>query len=229
MNTWIKILSLPLFLSCSLAHAVEAGGVTIGGTRLIYEGSKKEASLNVTNSDVSPYLIQSWAETQNGGADKAPFIVTPPLFRLDANQQNTLRIVRTGGNLPEDRESLFWLNVKSIPAGVKKESGNTLQIAVKSRIKLIYRPQSLLKGSPEKENGKLSWTINGNRLTVNNASAYYMNFQEVKVGGREVKEATYVAPMSSTSFPVPAGTAGNITWKLITDYGGTGPEHGQGH
>ncbi|HDR2365632.1 TPA: molecular chaperone, partial [Enterobacter asburiae] len=55
MKTWIKILSLPLFLSCSLAQAVEAGGVTIGGTRLIYEGSKKEASLNVTNSDVSPY------------------------------------------------------------------------------------------------------------------------------------------------------------------------------
>ncbi|MBE4893089.1 molecular chaperone [Enterobacter asburiae] len=229
MKTWIKTLSLPLLLSCSLAQAVEAGGVTIGGTRLIYEGGKKEASLNVTNSDVSPYLIQSWAETQNGGADKAPFIVTPPLFRLEANQQNTLRIVRTGGNLPEDRESLFWLNVKSIPAGVKKESGNTLQIAVKSRIKLIYRPQSLLKGSPENENGKLSWTLNGNRLTVNNASAYYMNFQQVKVGGHEIKEATYVAPMSSASFPVPAGAAGNITWKLITDYGGTGPEHGQGH
>ncbi|RJT41142.1 fimbrial biogenesis chaperone [Rahnella woolbedingensis] len=228
MNIWFKALCLPLLMSGTLAQAADVGGVTIGGTRLIYNGGKKEASLNVTNTDTNPYLIQSWAETQNGGAEKAPFIVTPPLFRLEGNQQNLLRIVRTGGNLPEDRESLYWLNIKSIPAGSKKEGANTLQIAVKTRIKLLYRPQAL-KGMPEEVTNKLTWSQSGTRLTVNNPTPFVMNFQQVKVGGREIKDITYVLPMTQAIFTTPVNVSGPVSWKLISDYGGTGAEHTTGH
>jgi fimbrial chaperone protein len=229
MNTWL----ISIVLSCLIfvggaVHAAEIGGVTIGGTRLIYKAAKKETSLNVSNSDASPYLIQSWVEPLNGGAEKPPFIITPPLFRLEGNQQNLLRIVRTGGNLQEDRESMFWLNIKAIPASSQKENLNTLQIAVKTRIKLIYRPQSL-KGMPEEVTSKLTWSQNGHRLTVNNPTPFYMNFNQVRVGGQEVKEVTFVAPMSSASFDTPAGVAGAVTWKLISDYGGIGAEHSPGH
>ncbi len=228
MNTWFKALFLPLLMTSALAQAAEVGGVTVGGTRLIYDGSKKEASLNVTNTDTNPYLIQSWAETENGGAEKAPFIVTPPLFRLDGNQQNLLRIVRTGGNLPEDRESLYWLNVKSIPAGTKTEGANTLRIAVKTRIKLLYRPQGL-KGTPEEVTNKLTWTQSGTRLTVTNPTPFVMNFNQVKVGASEVKDITYVLPMSQATFDVPTAAGGQISWKLISDYGGVGAVHTPGH
>ncbi|PLV61038.1 molecular chaperone [Erwinia sp. B116] len=225
MKLTLKTLILPMLLTTAAAQATEAGGVTIGGTRLIYDGGKKEESLNIINSDKGPFLIQSWAETQNGGTEKAPFVVTPPLFRLDGNQQNMLRVVRTGGNLPEDRESLYWLNVKSIPTGSKGEDANTLQIAVKTRIKLIYRPQGL-KDIPENVTKSLTWNQTGNTLTVTNPTAYYMNFQQVKVGGRELKDVTWVAPMSTATFDA-AGATGDVTWKLISDYGGTGAEHGK--
>lgn len=228
MNIWFKAFCLPLLLSGALAQAAETGGVTVGGTRLIYNGGKKEASLSVTSTDTNPYLIQSWAETQNAGAEKAPFIVTPPLFRLEGNEQNLLRIVRTGGNLPEDRESLYWLNIKAIPAGSKKEGANTLQIAVKTSIKLIYRPQGL-KGVPEDVTNKLTWTQSGTRLTVNNPTPFVMNFQQIKVGGREIKDITYVLPMSQASFTTPANVSGTVSWKLISDYGGIGADHTTGH
>lgn len=39
------------------------------------------------------------------------------------------------GDLPVDRESVFWLNVKEIPK--KSAEENVLQIAVRSRIKLF--------------------------------------------------------------------------------------------
>lgn len=228
MNIWFKALCLPLLLSGTLAQAADVGGVTVGGTRLIYDGGKKEASLSVTNSDTNPYLIQSWAETRNGGAEKAPFIVTPPLFRLEGNEQNLLRIVRTGGNLPEDRESLYWLNIKSIPAGSKKEGANTLQIAVKTSIKLLYRPQGL-KGVPENVTNKLTWSQSGTRLSVKNPTPFVMNFRQVKVGGQEIKDVNYVLPMSEATFTVPANASGTVSWKLISDYGGVGEEHTTGH
>lgn len=224
MSAWIKSFIFCVLFPISLTQASANGGITVGGTRIIYDGGKKEASLSVTNSDSNPYLIQSWAETQSGGADKAPFIVTPPLFRLDGGQQNLLRIVRTGDKLPEDRESLYWLNVKSIPGTDKEGNSNSLQIAVKTRIKLIFRPASL-KGVPEDVADSLIWTQHGNRITVRNPTPFIMNFKQVRIGGNVLKGVTYVLPKSEATFVVPAGVGGKVNWKLISDYGGTGAEH----
>jgi P pilus assembly chaperone PapD len=63
-----------------------------------------------------------------GVSGKAPFIITPPLYRLDGGQKNIERIVMTG-SLPQEQESLFWLNIKAIPSASKQM--NSLQIAVK--------------------------------------------------------------------------------------------------
>jgi P pilus assembly chaperone PapD len=221
----MKVIPSTLLIATLVSATAAQAGVVVGGTRLIYDGAKKESSLSVSNPDNVPYLIQSWVETTGGGAEKAPFIVTPPLFRLDGGQQNVLRVVRAGGDLPSDKESLYWMNIKSIPSAQKETNQNTLQIAVKTRIKLIYRPQGL-KGTPEEVTGKLSWQRSGNSLQVTNPTPFYMNFQEVKVAGKEVKEATYVAPGGTASFALPAGVSGgSVSWKLISDYGGIGPAH----
>ena len=218
MNKYIPIVVISL-----LSASVQAG-VIVGGTRVIYNGEKKETSISVKNPDKSSFLIQSWSDAGESSTDKSPFMVTPPLFRLGGGQENTLRIIRTGGNLAEDRESLYWLNIKSIPATEKKDNVNTLQIAVKTRIKLIYRPQSLTQ-QPEDLTGKLSWQRSGNKLTVSNPTAYYMNFSTLKVGASTVKDATYVAPMSSASFSIPNGASGDVSWTLINDFGSIGSEH----
>jgi P pilus assembly chaperone PapD len=210
-----------LLVTSTLAQA----GVVIGGTRLIYDGGKKESSLSVTNPDKVSYLVQSWADTTAGGAEKAPFMVTPPLFRLDGGQQNVLRVVRAGGNLPNDRESLYWMNIKAIPAAEVSSNQNTLQIAVKNRIKLIFRPAGL-KGVPEDVADKLTWQRSGDSLQVTNPTPFYMNFMQINVAGKEVKNVTYVAPQSTAKFALPAGVSGgSVSWKIISDYGAIGPEH----
>jgi P pilus assembly chaperone PapD len=196
----------------------------IGGTRIIYPGDKREVSLNVDNPDKVAYLVQSWIE--NNGNQKAPFIITPPILRSEANEKNTLRIVSTGGNLPQTQESLYWVSIKAIPPNTAADGTNTLQIAIKSRIKLIYRPTALANKTPEDVTKDLKWQRNGNNLQVTNPTPYYMNFFEVSVGGKPIKDVTYVAPSSTLSLPLPAGASGsNVTWKIISDFGGIGPEH----
>ncbi|WP_337261279.1 MULTISPECIES: fimbrial biogenesis chaperone [unclassified Serratia (in: enterobacteria)] len=203
-----------------LAFGLQAqAGVIVGGTRLIYDGAKKESSLGISNPDKVPYLIQSWVDSQDGDTSKVPFIITPPLFRLDGGQDNILRVVRAGGNLPTNKESLYWLNIKSIPSAEKKD--NTLQIAIKTRIKLIYRPQGL-PGSLEEAAKALTWQRSGNAVQVTNSSPYYVTFFKVKVNGNQIKNATMVAPQSSARFELPAGVSGGaLSWEIINDYGGT--------
>ncbi|ENZ0348292.1 molecular chaperone [Morganella morganii] len=202
--------------------SVASAGILIGGTRVIYNGDKKESALSVSNPDNFPYLIQSWVESEK---EAAPFIITPPLFRLDGEQENILRIVYTGSGLPEDRESLYWINIKSIPRTEKKTDANTLQIAVKTRIKLIYRPQVITQLTPEMDTHKLQWSLSGNQLVVYNPTPFYMHFYSISADGNPLKDISYVSPGSSATFRIPARKLRKISWQLINDYGGTGPEH----
>ncbi|HFO2180814.1 TPA: fimbria/pilus periplasmic chaperone, partial [Klebsiella pneumoniae] len=120
-------------------------GVALGATRVIYPAGQKQVQLGVTNNDDSnTYLIQSWIENSENEKD-GRFVITPPLFAMQGKKENILRIIdATNNQLPQDRESLFWVNVKAIPSMDKsKLSDNTLQLAIISRIKLYYRPAKL--------------------------------------------------------------------------------------
>ncbi|EMW6578853.1 MULTISPECIES: fimbrial biogenesis chaperone [Enterobacter] len=204
-----------LLLVATASHA----GVIINGTRLVYQGDKKESSLGLSNPDATDYLVQSWVDSGGKNLAKAPFLITPPLFRLDAHEDNVLRVVRTGGNLPEDRESLYWLNIKAIPSSKHVEGVNTLQIAINTRIKLLYRP-SAVKGRPEDVADKLEWRRKGNDLVVNNPTPFYMNFQTVTLNGHKIAKATWAVPKTETHFILPGNVGGaDVTYSIITDYG----------
>lgn len=112
------------------------------------------------------------------------------------------------------------MNIKSIPSSARNENTNTLQIAIKTRIKLLYRPVSIT-GKPEDVTTQLSWHTQGNQLIVENPTPFYMNFQEIKLDGKKVDKVTYAKPKAETHFSIPGNiTARSVSWKIINDYGG---------
>lgn len=194
-------------------------GVVVGGTRVIYDGAKKESSIHIENPDAVPYLIQSWVDSTEGVRSNIPFVVTPPLFRMEAKQDNILRIIRVGGSLPEDRETLYWMNVKAIPSSEKKD--NTLQIAIKTRIKFIYRPTSI-KQTLEEAAKVLKWQQNGKELIVKNNSPFYLTFFTLKANGSKLQESVrMVSPFNQLKFDLPnENKINNVDWQVINDFGG---------
>ncbi|MBV7406160.1 molecular chaperone [Enterobacter sp. ENT03] len=213
------ILTAVLFLLFVRSQAY--AGVVTQATRIIYQGDAREATLLISNTDKNePFLVQSWID--NKGVDgtqaetsKPPFIVTPPLFRLEAQADNSLRIVYTGGALPADRESVFWLNVKAIPRSA--QSGNVLQVAIKTRIKLFWRPQGLGAMPPE----PLRFRRDAQSLVVTNTSPYYVTFQHLDVGGAAVATGSQMVPPRGTArYPLGAATGSRVNWQTINDFGG---------
>ncbi|MBM3070839.1 molecular chaperone [Lelliottia sp. RWM.1] len=217
---------LNALLACTVvasAIPVANSGVIIGGTRVVFDGARKEASISVSNPDDADYLIQSWIESEHGGEGRVPFIITPPLYRLDKGQKNVERIVMTAP-LSQVSESLYWLNIKTIPSMIEQE--NVLQIAVKTRIKLIYRPESLSAASPEEQAGKLIWTRTGRGLHVHNPTRYIINFNEIYIDGKSVEDVSYVLPGMSKEFSFPAAIKGSwVAFSVINDYGSAGDMH----
>lgn len=133
----ISFMATVLLLLLFACHSTVANAaVALGATRVIYPANQKQVLLPVTNNDpASVYLIQSWIE--NAGDQKdTQFVITPPLFSMQGKKENTLRIINaTNHQLPGDRESLFWVNVKAIPAMEKDQKNeNTLQLAIISFI-----------------------------------------------------------------------------------------------
>ena len=127
-------------VSLLLLSSAAISGVEIGGTRLIYNSSGSQAAISVSNPDNTPYLIQSWVSSNENSDDgDSPFITTPPLFKLNPHAQNSVRVMLIGNSVPQDRESVYWLNIKSIPSS-SADAKNELLIAVKSKMKVFYRP-----------------------------------------------------------------------------------------
>ncbi|MDQ0045245.1 fimbrial biogenesis chaperone [Variovorax boronicumulans] len=211
-------------------QGLAGAGVMLGGTRVILGERDREASIPVKNTGTSPYVVQAWIDAGEG-KNKTPLLVTPPLSRLDPGMENILRIMRVQGELPADRESVFWLNVKEIPEKSKEE--NVLQIAVRSRIKLFYRPTKLV-GKSEESRAQLKWAVSagtegqGAVLKVGNPTAYHVTFTALNINsGQQLINADMVPPFGEMTYPltaVKAPQAIQVNFTTLNDYGGETPE-----
>lgn len=215
-----KAMGSVLILCFSFMSLSSHAGITLSGTRLIFNGNKNEAVMTVTNPDKTSYLIQSWVSLDDKKSSE--FIVTPPLFRMDGNSSNALRIVLAKDNLPQDRESLFWLNVKAIPPS-DPNAKDALLIALNTKIKLIYRPKSLLSQDAGSAYQKLTFKIDSNNQTLiaTNPTAYYINLSTLTYNGEQISDAGIVAPFSEATWKIKPATAHNkVQWRAINDFGG---------
>lgn len=217
------LFALLLVTSASGYTASAAAGVALGATRVIYPEGQKQVQLPVYNNDEkSTYLIQSWVENSDGQKDSR-FVITPPLFAIQGKKENTLRIIdATSNQLPKDRETLFWLNVKAIPSMDKaKLSQNTLQLAITSRIKLYYRPAKL--DSPiDQAAGQLRFRRSANSVMLINPTPYFLTVTELRAGIQDLENAL-VPPMGETSVKLPSGSGSEFSYRTINDYGSLTP------
>ncbi|MBJ2109610.1 molecular chaperone [Proteus terrae] len=224
MKTTKSIKSFFLSLLIIIPTWVNAA-VVISGTRVIYNENEKEVTLKVSNEGTVPVLIQNWLDT--GGVDAAPetiqvpFVLTPPVFRIEPTKSQTLRIGYTGGvALAKDKETIYWLNVLEIPPNAASEE-NKLQIAYRSRIKLFYRPIALKDkmGAINAAEG-LKFSVSGNTLKVINNAPYYVSLVSISLNGNDKQpiDGELVPPLGSHDFSIPNGVSANIGNKVVYRY-----------
>lgn len=214
----LKLIVASALLAFGINNA-SAGGVLLGATRVIYMQGDKQATLAIKNTDDKlRYLIQSWIEDKNG-KKSTDFIITPPLFVSNPKGESTLRIVYVGTGLPVDKETVYYLNSKAIPEFDKDkiENKNVLKMAVLSRIKLYVRPATLSLMS-ESAPTALKFHMEGNSLTIDNPTPYYVSLVQFYVGGK-LQPNTLVSPKDKTIVNVGAGLKKEVTFKAVNDYG----------
>lgn len=234
-----KKMKLGVGFACVLLAGSAQASVTIGGTRVVYPLEQREVTVKLNNDSNGPSLVQVWMDEGNPDAKpgeiKVPFVITPPIFRMDAQKGQMLRVMINGGDaLPKDRESLYWLNVLDIPPKADTSGeGNSLQVAYRTRIKMFARPAGL-PGNPDDAAAQLTWKIvaspdgKGQAVSATNPTPYHVSFSEIgvqsagqtfknEVGGMVAPNATQIFPISKMN----AVTAGaKVRYSAINDFGG---------
>ena len=213
------------------AHA----DVQISGTRVIYPADESEVTIQVDNKGRGPRLLQIWTDggdpNETAETSTAPFLVTPPMSRIEPGKGQALRVMFTGKSVPQDRESVYWLNVLEVPPRPKGDNAvpNFLQFAVRTRIKIFYRPNGL-PGSPTDSIARLTWRLVRSGGTVSlecaNPTAYNVSFADVrpeKAPRENMPKGGMCPAMGRATFPVqavPGNGPGTVLMTAINDYGG---------
>ncbi|MFD1092108.1 molecular chaperone [Providencia vermicola] len=220
----VKMLSaLSLFLA---PFFLNAKGVSLDATRIIYPQDAKSVSITVSNTDEQVnYLTRAYITDAQNKPSKA-FELTPPVFKVASGSKQEVRIFSKTPELPTDRESLFYFHATMIAGQKEKTEGDGLNIGYDHVLKLFYRPSNLPMDSAQARE-KLKFKIEGSSLKVNNDSPYYVNLAQIKINNQRLdvsleKGNTTIAPYSSLSYPISSNMKqGTIVWRAITDLGGT--------
>ena len=231
----MKIFPHLFLLVLSSAFSFSAiSGVQVGATRIIYAAQSDEVQLTVQSKNTkASHLVQAWVSNIDDQGS-APFIVTPPIVKLNADQEVIFHFIYVEGNtaLPKDRESAFWANIKFI-AGTSENirDKSKLQLASRTRIKLFYRPTTLSDADAAQAFQKVIFTREANQLIISNPTAYYVTFNSMSVNGVKVEApkntltalTMMVAPFSQINLPVAVSNKSTIKWNAISDFGSVTP------
>lgn len=213
--------SLWLMLAFLLPLSANAQ-VTLSATRLVYDASAERVFVRASNEGPTPALIQTWIEEEGGDpgpdASKVPFAIAPPMTSIAAGESRDLMIIGVRPELPVDAvEHLYWLNVQEIPARQPDIAGNILQVSVRTRIKLLYRPADVpAPGDPSKQLGvKTSGAQNVEPyIELDNPSPNYVNIGFIETlteGGVVSLGNVYIPPHASKRVELSPQAAEDVT------------------
>lgn len=215
-----KILILMLLAMSGAAQA----GVVIYGTRVIYPAGKKEVVVQIMNQGERTSLVQSWIDdgdtAQSPEHIDVPFLLTPPVSRVAAKSGQQLKIKKMAGNLPADKESLFFLNVLDIPPNEEQNVGkNVIKFATQNRIKLFWRPAGIAPVSKETfRQLQISRVSPG--VVIKNNTANWITLTDISVNNLKLnRESLMLAPRSQQMIIGVVKNAGACSLTMIDDYG----------
>lgn len=219
LNKSVVPVVLAGMLTCQAAHAA----ISLDRTRIVFDGAANSVSMNVSNQNKTlPYLAQAWLEDEAGNKIQGPLTVLPPLQRVEPGKSTQVRVEALPGaaSLPQDRETLYYFNLREIPP--KSSKANTLQIALQTRVKLFYRPAGIAidkSAAPPQE--QLTLSRDGSGYQVHNPTPYYVTIVDGRPkNGESPKDfqPVMLAPFSSGALRSALGSSPELFY--INDYGG---------
>jgi len=244
----VKLFLIMMIWACPMLAQAD---VIIRGTRVIYDEARGETVVSIRQAGDGPKLVQIWLDAGDDriepGQQDVPFLTTPSVTRMEPDTGQSIRIMRVGDGLPQDRESLFWFNTLEVPPSptdLVDNGQNFIQFASRVRLKFFYRPKGL-QPTLERAVGLLRFSLSGAdpdgrvQVRVRNPSPYHITFRTLTLRPSANENAPVLADMVPGNWMVapmdelvvllqPSEAAGGsstffngtqVVFGIISDYG----------
>lgn len=217
------------FMLCSTAFNANAV-VNAEKTRVVFNSGSHSESLSLVNSDKQPVVVQIWTDkgdpTVTPDKVQTPIVIDPPVFKMKPGEIRNLRLILlSSSNLPQDRESVFWLNIFQIPPNTASQQAGArrLVLPLKIRMKVFVRPEGIGE-LRESDVNKMKFEIFGNgtekKLIISNPTPWHITLTRLNLGKVEFSPLM-VEPYSKIALPLEAGLVptDSIMYEAINDQG----------
>ena len=217
-----------IMLCSTVFHA--SAVVNAEKTRVVFSSGSIAESLSLVNSEKEPVVVQVWTDngdpTVNPDKVHTPIVINPPVFKMKPAEIRNIRLLLvSAGSLPQDRESVFWLNIYQIPPSTEAQHKGDKRVVLplKIRMKVFVRPEKIgeLK---ESDAQKLQFSIregaNGKKLMIQNPTPWHLTISTLKYGNTELS-GVMVEPFSKQFMEIPKDQSikNEIMYEVINDDG----------
>ena len=141
-----------------------SAALALDATRYIYSGNTAFVSAMVNNESDNTYGGQVWVDNIVETDTRPTFVATPSFFKIKGKGRQVFRIMKMSDHMPKDKESIYWVNLQEIPPA---QEGSGLTMAIRMQVKLIYRPEAIVKDRPGAEANMTIKHLPGQQLLVN--------------------------------------------------------------
>lgn len=219
----VKWLCCVLFVLAQPGFAV----VNVEGTRVIFNAGEMVSSVNLINSGGEPSLVQLWFDEgdlfMSPENARTPIIAVPPVFRLQPGELRDVKLqLISRNNIPQDKESLYWLNIYQVPPNtIGPANEKRVILPLRLRLKVFVRPANVPR--PQQTDGeRLQFQIkNSNQQVVimSNPTPWYMTIAAFESGDVKV-DSIMLAPGEKKEITLNKTVkAGEVQYEIINDDG----------
>jgi len=230
MNVLARRLRRVFCVATLACTAWAQASVVMTGTRVIYPADQAEVTLSFHNPDAHPNAVQLWLDEGDPSVTpeeaETPFVALPQVFRVGSNAAQMVRLLLADDSaLPQDRESLFYLNFSQMPVQKKAAAANQLLLMFTSRVKVFYRPKNMDPALPADIADRLQLRWQGNALHVHNPTPYHVVLRQVAAVKNEtsvvLSQGDMLAPFADAVWPAADASMRNASLRLVllNDYG----------
>ena len=200
--------------------SVANGFSLMSGTRFIFPSDKKAVTLDPENKSSDHCLLNTRVLDADGVSESEKILALPPMIELKPSTKGSVVLRRITSELPEDRESLFYLSGLFIPQASDKEA---ISVGYELRHKMFFRPKSLVAMDAVADVvNRIEFRRIGDEVEIRNPTPYYLTFNTLTFDDVEMPITTFknmLAPYETVTIQPPAGSCQKVNWTLINDEG----------
>ncbi|HIF9226739.1 TPA: fimbrial biogenesis chaperone [Photobacterium damselae] len=162
--------------------------VVINGTRFIYNEKDNNISLVLNNTKDTPVVVQAWLDdgihlNKNWNT---PFLLDPAVFRIDGKHSQVIKIHKINHISSKNQEKIYYINILEIPPKNKGTNKNIIKVAIKSRLKLLYRPKDITGNIIDSANN-IKYKVENGKVIFINKSDFNIQLTSIFINGNEFK------------------------------------------